>query len=66
MENLYYLMTAVLFIVALKMRTSPRTARAVNLIAAAGMLIAIVGIFLSHTDLFAKDAYTNAMWGLSR
>jgi NAD(P) transhydrogenase subunit beta len=49
MENLYYLITAVLFIVALKMMTSPRTARAGNLIAAGGMLIAIVGMFLSHT-----------------
>jgi NAD(P) transhydrogenase subunit beta len=49
MENLYYLITAVLFIVALKMMTSPRTARAGNLIAAGGMLIAIAGMFLSHT-----------------
>ena len=65
MENLSYLITAVLFIVALKMMTSPRTARAGNLLAAAGMLIAIVGIFLSHTDLFAKEAFTQGLWGLS-
>ncbi len=65
MENLYYLVTAILFIVALKMMTSPKTARLGNLIAAGGMLIAIVGIFLSHTDLFGKESFTDGPWGLS-
>jgi len=41
--NLFYLVAAVLFIVALKMLTSPKTARLGNQIGAIGMLIAIVG-----------------------
>ncbi|MFA6135443.1 MAG: NAD(P)(+) transhydrogenase (Re/Si-specific) subunit beta [Phycisphaerae bacterium] len=41
--NLFYLITAVLFIVGLKALTSPRTARRGNAIAAAGMLLAVVG-----------------------
>ena len=42
MTQLTYLLAAVLFIVGLKMLGSPRTARRGNLIAASGMLIAIV------------------------
>ncbi len=43
MIELFYLIAGVLFIVALKALTSPRTARVGNLIAAGGMLLAVVG-----------------------
>lgn len=46
--NLVYLFTAVLFILGLKAMTSVRAARLGNLVAAAGMLVAIVGILLSR------------------
>ena len=50
LTNLAYLVAAVMFIVALYMLTSPRTARLGNAIGALGMLIAVGGILL-HVDV---------------
>ncbi|MFB3892452.1 MAG: NAD(P)(+) transhydrogenase (Re/Si-specific) subunit beta [Phycisphaerae bacterium] len=44
--DLFYLIAAILFIVALYMLTSPRTARLGNAIGAVGMLIAVAGTLL--------------------
>jgi NAD(P) transhydrogenase subunit beta len=44
--QLVYLVAAVLFIVGLRMLSSPRTARTGNLVAAVGMLVAIVATLL--------------------
>jgi NAD(P) transhydrogenase subunit beta len=49
--QLAYLMAAVLFIIALKSMSSPRTARAGVLIGAAGALLATVVLFLSGIEL---------------
>jgi len=53
-----YLVSAVLFVVALKRMGSVKTARSGNLIGAAGMLIAIVSTVLTRHPDAAKDA----MW----
>lgn len=45
--NLFYLAAAIAFIVALKMLTSPRTARMGNALASGGMLLAVVGTLLA-------------------
>ena len=42
MLNLFYLLAAVTFILALKMLASPKTAVAGNLLGASGMLVAII------------------------
>ncbi len=44
--NLLYLTSGVMFIITLRMLTSPRTARAGNWVGAAGMLVAIVATLL--------------------
>ncbi len=46
--NLVYIVAAVLFILGLKMLTSPRTARKGNLISAIGMFLAVVMTLLSE------------------
>ncbi|MDE3083181.1 MAG: NAD(P)(+) transhydrogenase (Re/Si-specific) subunit beta [Acidobacteriota bacterium] len=48
--NLIYLVAATSFIVALKGLGSPKRARQGNLVAAAGMLLAIVATFFKHVD----------------
>jgi NAD(P) transhydrogenase subunit beta len=45
-----YIVAAVTFIVGLKMLSSPATARRGNLVAAAGMLLAIVGTIFLYKD----------------
>ena len=49
MENIFYLISAICFIIGIKMLSHPKTARRGNMIAALGMLIAIV------TVLFFKN-----------
>ena len=46
--DLLYLLAAILFVFGLKMLSSPRTARRGNVVAAAGMLIAIVVTLCEH------------------
>ncbi len=48
--NLIYLVAATSFIVALKGLGSPKRARQGNLVAAAGMLLAVVATFFKHVD----------------
>ncbi|MFM9027903.1 MAG: NAD(P)(+) transhydrogenase (Re/Si-specific) subunit beta, partial [Bacteroidota bacterium] len=49
--DLLYLIGSVTFVIGLKMLSGPQTARRGNLIAAFGMLVAIVGtIFLYESD----------------
>ncbi len=52
--NIIYLIASVLFVIGLKMLSGPETARRGNLLAAAGMLMAILGtIFLFHDKTHA-------------
>jgi proton-translocating NAD(P)+ transhydrogenase subunit beta len=48
--NLIYLISAISFIVALKGLGSPKRARQGNLVAAGGMILAIVATFFKHVD----------------
>lgn len=48
--DLLYLITSMTFIVGLKMMSAPATARRGNLIAAAGMLVAVLGTFFLYAD----------------
>jgi len=52
--NLFYVAAAVLFILGLKRLSHPRTARNGNLLAFAGMLIAIVATLVAYGDLDYK------------
>ena len=45
-----YLLAAILFVIGLKMLSKPETARAGNLWAAAGMLLAMITTLLLHKD----------------
>ena len=49
--NIFYVFTAVLFILGLKKLSHPKTARSGNTIAAAGMLIAIVATLIAYDQI---------------
>ena len=49
--NIFYVLTAVLFILGLKKLSHPKTARSGNTIAAAGMLIAIVATLIAYDQI---------------
>ena len=49
--NIFYVLTAVLFILGLKKLSHPKTARSGNTIAAAGMLIAIVATLIAYNQI---------------
>ncbi|HQW84633.1 MAG TPA: NAD(P)(+) transhydrogenase (Re/Si-specific) subunit beta, partial [Ferruginibacter sp.] len=63
--TLCYLVASVTFILGLKMLSNPATARRGNLIAAAGMTIAIVGtIFLYQSEGYKLHNYEWIFGGL--
>ena len=49
-ENIFYLLSASLFIIGLKRLASPATARNGNRLASVGMLIAIIITILKYTN----------------
>ncbi len=53
--NIAYVVAAVLFIFGLKMLSSPRTARAGNLVSAVGMLIAVIVTLLDRNIIDFKE-----------
>ena len=53
--NSIYIISALLFIVGLKMMTSPSTARTGNMISASGMLIAILITLLDQGIIDPRD-----------
>ena len=55
--DIAYLIAAVSFIYGLKMLSHPKTARNGNIIASAGMLIAIISTVYLGTDLNFKSMY---------
>ena len=57
-ENIFYLLSSVLFIFGIKRLSHPRTARSGNLIASMGMLIAIV------TTLVVSDSLSYERIGI--
>ena len=57
-ENIFYLLSSVLFIFGIKRLSHPRTARSGNLIASMGMLIAIV------TTLIVSDSISYELIGI--
>jgi H+-translocating NAD(P) transhydrogenase subunit beta len=60
--DLSYLLAAVLFVVGLKMLSKPKKARAGNLWAGAGMLLAMITTLLFHKDSMGNQiAWENAM-----
>ena len=56
-----YVLAAVLFVFALKMMASPKTARRGNLIGAIGMLIAILATLLAQKPEMTQDVI-NGDW----
>ena len=57
--NIIYLMASITFILGLKMLSNPKTARNGNLLAAAGMIIAIIGAISLH-----EGEVSNLIYGL--
>lgn len=58
---LIYLIASITFILGLKMLSNPKTARNGNLIAAAGMALAIIGTIAFYTDS-SGDHLGNHLW----
>lgn len=57
-----YLVASVTFIIGLKMLSHPETARKGNLIAAAGMTLAIIGTIFIYKDPFTEERLHNYGW----
>ena len=57
-ENIFYVLSSVLFIFGIKRLSHPRTARSGNLIASMGMLIAII------TTLVVSDSLSYELIGI--
>jgi len=57
-----YLVASVTFIIGLKMLSHPETARRGNLVAAAGMTLAIIGTIFIYKDPFTEERLHNYGW----
>src|SRR5215203_1698792 len=60
--TIIYLIASVTFILGLKMLSHPETARKGNLIAAAGMTLAVIGTIFIYKDPFTEERLHNYGW----
>src|SRR5688572_18927675 len=60
--TIIYLIASVTFIIGLKMLSHPETARKGNLIAAAGMILAIFGTIFIYRDPYTDARLGNYVW----
>lgn len=60
--TIIYLIASVTFIIGLKMLSHPETARKGNLVAAAGMTLAVFGTIFIYKDPFTNDRLHNWGW----
>src|SRR4029078_5235347 len=60
--TIIYLIASVTFILGLKMLSHPETARSGNLIAAAGMTLAVFGTIFIYRDPFTEERISNYGW----
>ena len=60
--TIIYLVASVTFIIGLKMLSHPETARKGNLVAAAGMTLAIFGTIFIYRDPYTEEKLGNYAW----